>query len=123
MALTAKGSHGFLGFRSAEGLSGFDGYRFADYGVDERLPDARVTCLVETRDGEYGLATASGISRLPRGSSAERNPAGGRRGRFFEAHRLQPDGQSPPRRPLQLEEAPDAAWGWLAGRSHQRSSI
>src|SRR5437879_2244086 len=57
-------SRGFLWFCTPEGLSRFDGYHFASYGVKEELAHRAVTTLIETRAGEYFVGTARGISRI-----------------------------------------------------------
>lgn len=69
-------SRGFLWFCTPEGLSRFDGYRFASYGVDEGLPHRLVSTLIETRSGDYLVATARGLSRI--------NPGG--KGALFATH-------------------------------------
>src|SRR5437879_9137945 len=40
-----RDSRGFLWFCTADGLSRFDGYAFANYGTDQGLPHANVTDL------------------------------------------------------------------------------
>src|SRR5258708_1476262 len=57
-------SRGFLWFGSPEGLSRFDGYRFVTYGVEEGLPHAAVTALIETRSGDRWIGTPRGLSRI-----------------------------------------------------------
>src|SRR5215471_13292058 len=52
-----RDSRGFLWFCSDGGLSRFDGYTFINFGADNGLPDAVVNDLLETRTGEYWLAT------------------------------------------------------------------
>jgi ligand-binding sensor domain-containing protein/signal transduction histidine kinase len=69
-------SRGFLWFCTPEGLSRFDGYRFVSYGVDEGLPHRLVSTLIETRSGDYLVATARGLSRM--------NPGG--KGALFATH-------------------------------------
>lgn len=54
-------SHGFLWFCTSEGLSRFDGYKFTSYGVAQGLPHRIVTDIIETRDGEYWIATLGGL--------------------------------------------------------------
>src|SRR5262249_13184259 len=52
-------SHGFLWFCTADGLSRFDGYQFANYRVEDGLPGPSVNDILEARDGEYWIATNS----------------------------------------------------------------
>ena len=63
-----RDSRGFLWFCTAEGLSLFDGYRFTNFGVDQGLPNPYVTAILETREGEYWVATYDGLCKFdPRG--------------------------------------------------------
>lgn len=59
-----RDSRGFLWFCTHEGLSRFDGYEFTNYGLDQGLPSAIVNDLLETREGEYWVATAGGMVRF-----------------------------------------------------------
>src|SRR5579863_6364559 len=61
-------SRGFLWFCTREGLSRFDGYQFTNFGREQGLP-AHDTDLLETRSGEYWVATGDGIARLSPGAS------------------------------------------------------
>ena len=56
------------GSATSEGLSLFDGYRFTNFGVDQGLPNPYVTAILETREGEYRVATYDGLCKFdPRG--------------------------------------------------------
>jgi hypothetical protein len=57
----------------ADGLSRFDGYTFTNYGTEQGLPHANVTDLLETRSGEYWVATYGGIALFnPKGAPANK---------------------------------------------------
>lgn len=57
-------SRGFIWFCTREGLSRYDGYVFANYGLDHGLPSAVVNDVLETRDGTYWVATSRGLARF-----------------------------------------------------------
>jgi ligand-binding sensor domain-containing protein/signal transduction histidine kinase len=61
-------SRGFLWLCTAAGLSRFDGYSFLNFGSDHGLPSAGVNDFLETRAGQYWIATNDGLVRF--------NPAG-----------------------------------------------
>jgi ligand-binding sensor domain-containing protein/two-component sensor histidine kinase len=66
-------SHDFLWFCTAEGLSRFDGYQFSNYQTDQGLPGNVVTDFLETRAGDYWIATTDGIVRFdPKGAGRSR---------------------------------------------------
>jgi ligand-binding sensor domain-containing protein/signal transduction histidine kinase len=60
-------SRGFLWFCTPEGLSRFDGYHFASYGVKEGLAHRTVWTVVETRASEYLVGTRGGLSGINNG--------------------------------------------------------
>jgi ligand-binding sensor domain-containing protein/signal transduction histidine kinase len=71
-----RDSRGFLWFCTFEGVSRFDGYSFTTYGADQGLPSQVVNDLLETREGQYWVATDSGLCRLNPNGIARRRAAG-----------------------------------------------
>ena len=64
-----RDSGGLLWFCTADGLSRFDGYTFTNFGSDQGLPQGYVNDLLETRTGEYWVATDSGLVHFdPKGT-------------------------------------------------------
>jgi len=55
---------GYLWIATTDGVSRFDGERFATYGSADGLPDARVHALLEGRDGTWWIATHGGLARF-----------------------------------------------------------
>jgi ligand-binding sensor domain-containing protein len=102
-------SRGRLWFCTVEGLSIFDGERFANYGAAQGLPHRLVNDLLEAGDGSYWLATYAGLYRFrPR---AVRPPS-------FEKVSLT-GGQADPRPTVLLRSRSGEFWcGTTAGLYH-----
>ena len=63
---------GFLWFGTAEGLTRFDGYRFATLGPAHGLPNPWVTDTLEEQDGGRWVATRGGVVHLGRSGKPTR---------------------------------------------------
>jgi ligand-binding sensor domain-containing protein/signal transduction histidine kinase len=59
-----RDSRGFLWLCTDAGLSQFDGHRFRNFGEEAGLPPGRVNLLLETRRGEYWVASQGGLFRM-----------------------------------------------------------
>lgn len=65
-------SRGFLWFCTALGLSRFDDTRFTSYGTEHGLPAPSINDLVETRNGDYWIATnGGGVSKFEPKNAAD----------------------------------------------------
>lgn len=61
VAKIAVDSRGFLWFCTTEGVSRFDGYRFKNYTQEDGLPHREIYDFLETKDGNYLIATPKGL--------------------------------------------------------------
>lgn len=84
-------SRGYIWFATREGLSRFDGYAFANYGVDDGLPSAVINDFLETREGVYLVATVDGLARL---ETAPRHGTVRPSGQLFSVHQISDDPRS-----------------------------
>jgi len=84
-----RDSRGYLWFCTENGLSRFDGYRFANYTSEQGLPDDEVNDLLETRGGTYWIATSNGLCRYnPKGSPLPYGKASHRSDPMFVVYRV-----------------------------------
>ncbi len=99
-------------YTTAEGLSRFDGYRFANYGTEQGLPSNFISDFIETPSGDYWVATGGGLCRF--------DPVGSGQSRF---HCLPTtgDGGIPP--PLALYRDRDGnLWSGVSGGVFKRAA-
>jgi len=62
---------GYVWICTNEGLSRFDGYAFANFGIEDGLPSRNIRDILVTASGEYWLATSGGVVHFnPAGLSA-----------------------------------------------------
>jgi ligand-binding sensor domain-containing protein len=61
-------SHGFIWFCTPEGLTRFDGYRMVTFGTRNGFPHRAVQDFLETRAGEFLVATPRGLCRWRSGA-------------------------------------------------------
>ena len=59
-----RDSKGYLWFCTVEGISLFDGYRFANFSTRDGLPSRLVADMIETQRGDYWFATGAGLARF-----------------------------------------------------------
>lgn len=57
-------NRGYLWIATTDGVSRFDGERFASYDGADGLPHARIHALLEGRDGTWWIATQGGLARF-----------------------------------------------------------
>jgi ligand-binding sensor domain-containing protein len=95
-----RDSHGFLWFCTLRGLARFDGYTFQNYDAGQGLRGS-VTDVLETRAGEYWIATLNGLYRFHPSSPAPHQETPNSVGRdsaaepIFESFSLNDDGSPP----------------------------
>lgn len=105
-----RDSRGFLWFCTFEGLSRFDGYSFTTYGVDHGLPSPVIHDLLETRNGEYWVATGGGLCRFnPRGIAQPRVQNGAQQSASHMFTVYLPDGDAGSRNAMNLIETSSGA--------------
>jgi len=76
-------ARGYIWFGTADGVSRFDGYRFASFGVRDGLPNAFVNAIAEDAAGNVWVATnGGGLARLAAADGGGERPTRAPRPRF-----------------------------------------
>lgn len=103
-------SHGFMWFCTSEGLSRFDGYRFANYGTAQGLPSRLVYDFLETRRGLYFVSTGGGLVLFDPEALTRRDADGAQsHGRLFTVIPF-PDGHKAKAASIAYEDASGVIW-------------
>jgi ligand-binding sensor domain-containing protein len=70
-----RDSRGYLWISTRNGVSRFDGYQFITYGIEQGLSHPTVNFVLQTRHGDYWIATnGGGICRFfPNGDPEGKN--------------------------------------------------
>ena len=123
-----RDSHDFLWFCTLGGLARYDGYAFTNYGVEQGLRGS-VTDLLETRKGEYWVATLSGLYRFnpypsrasPKGENLGGSGSAATR-QMFELYRLGDDEGAQGVNTL-LEDRQGAIWAATNGGLYRLTQV